>query len=147
VLIETVFDTLNAKAAIHAARRVDRRAADHALDDDHRPERAQPLGPFDRGFWASVRHARPLSIGLNCSFGAAQLRAHIAALSGIADTLIMAYPNAGLPNDLGEYDEGAADTAAQVREWASRASSTSSAAAAGPPPTISRAIARDGEGL
>ena len=69
-------------------------------------------------FWASVRHARPLSIGLNCSFGAGQLRPHIAALSAIADTLIMAYPNAGLPNDLGDYDECAATTAGQVREWA-----------------------------
>jgi 5-methyltetrahydrofolate--homocysteine methyltransferase len=68
-------------------------------------------------FWASVRHAKPVTIGLNCSFGAAQLRAHIATLSPLADTLVMAYPNAGLPNDLGEYDEAAADTAAQVREW------------------------------
>ncbi len=118
VLIETVFDTLNAKAAIHAARRVDpdlpimlsmtitdlsgRNLSGHSIES----------------FWASVRHARPLSIGLNCSFGAAQLRAHIATLSGIADTLVMAYPNAGLPNELGEYDEGPATTAAQVREWA-----------------------------
>ena len=69
-------------------------------------------------FWASVRHARPLSVGLNCSFGAAQLRPHIATLSAIADTLIMAYPNAGLPNDLGDYDECPATTSAQVREWA-----------------------------
>jgi 5-methyltetrahydrofolate--homocysteine methyltransferase len=117
VLIETVFDTLNAKAAIHAARRVDpdlpimlsmtitdlsgRNLSGHSIES----------------FWASVRHAKPVTIGLNCSFGAAQLRAHIAALSPLADTLIMAYPNAGLPNDLGEYDEAAADTAAQVREW------------------------------
>jgi 5-methyltetrahydrofolate--homocysteine methyltransferase len=118
VLIETVFDTLNAKAAIHAARRV---GADLPImlsmtitDLSGR----NLSGHSIESFWASVRHARPLSIGLNCSFGAAQLRAHIAALSGIADTLLMAYPNAGLPNDLGDYDEGAADTAAQVREWA-----------------------------
>ena len=118
VLIETVFDTLNAKAAIHAARRAapdvpvmlsmtitdlsGRNLSGHSIES----------------FWASVRHARPLSIGLNCSFGAAQLRPHISALSRIADTLIMAYPNAGLPNDLGDYDECAATTAAQVREWA-----------------------------
>jgi 5-methyltetrahydrofolate--homocysteine methyltransferase len=69
-------------------------------------------------FWASVRHAKPLTIGLNCSFGAAQLRPHLAALSAVADTLLMAYPNAGLPNELGKYDEAAAETAAQVREWA-----------------------------
>ena len=117
VLIETVFDTLNAKAAIHAARRVDpdlpimlsmtitdlsgRNLSGHSIES----------------FWASVRHARPLSIGLNCSFGAQQLRPHIAALSGIADALVMAYPNAGLPNDLGDYDEGPETTARQVREW------------------------------
>ena len=68
-------------------------------------------------FWASVRHARPVTIGLNCSFGAAQLRPHLASLAAVADTLVMAYPNAGLPNELGEYDEAAEETAAQVREW------------------------------
>jgi 5-methyltetrahydrofolate--homocysteine methyltransferase len=68
-------------------------------------------------FWATVRHAKPVTIGLNCSFGASQLRPHLVALSALADTLIMAYPNAGLPNELGEYDEAAAETAAQVREW------------------------------
>jgi 5-methyltetrahydrofolate--homocysteine methyltransferase len=122
ILIETVFDTLNAKAAVHATRAVEVRLG-----------RALPImlsmtitdlsgrnlsGHSIEAFWASVRHARPLSIGLNCSFGAEQLRAHVASLSGIADTLIMAYPNAGLPNDLGEYDEGPEATAAQVREWA-----------------------------
>ena len=69
------------------------------------------------GFWASVRHAKPLTIGLNCSFGAAQLRPHLAALARTAETLVMAYPNAGLPNELGSYDEAAEETAAQVREW------------------------------
>src|SRR5947209_8414039 len=64
------------------------------------------------------RHARPVTIGLNCSFGAAQLRPHLASLSAMADTLVMAYPNAGLPNELGEYDEAAEQTAEQVRDWA-----------------------------
>ncbi len=118
VLIETVFDTLNAKAAIHAARR----AAPHLpimLSMTITDLSGRNLsGHSIESFWASVRHARPLSIGLNCSFGAGQLRPHIAALSQIADTLIMAYPNAGLPNDLGDYDECAATTAGQVREWA-----------------------------
>jgi 5-methyltetrahydrofolate--homocysteine methyltransferase len=118
VLIETVFDTLNAKAAIHAARRVDPELPIMLSMTITDLSGRNLSGHSIESFWASVRHARPLSIGLNCSFGAAQLRAHIAALSGIADTLIMAYPNAGLPNDLGDYDEGAADTAAQVREWA-----------------------------
>ena len=59
-----------------------------------------------------------MTIGLNCSFGAEQLRPHLASLAAIADTLVMAYPNAGLPNELGEYDEAAEQTAAQVRDWA-----------------------------
>jgi 5-methyltetrahydrofolate--homocysteine methyltransferase len=121
ILIETIFDTLNAKAAIMAG-----------LEAEQALGRELPLmvsmtltdlsgrnlsGHTVEAFWASVRHARPLTIGLNCSFGAAQLRPHLAALSSIADTLVMAYPNAGLPNELGEYDEAAAETAAQVREW------------------------------
>src|ERR1051325_4148015 len=117
VLIETVFDTLNAKAAIHAARRVDP-ALPIMLSMTITDLSGRNLsGHSIEAFWASVRHARPLSIGLNCSFGAGQLRPHVTALSAIADTLIMAYPNAGFPNDLGDYDEGPAETAAQVREW------------------------------
>src|SRR3954470_13439425 len=118
VLIETVFDTLNAKAAIHAAHRVDRDLPIMLSMTITDLSGRNLSGHSIEAFWASVRHARPLSVGLNCSFGAAQLRAHVAALSGIADTLIMAYPNAGLPNDLGDYDEGPDTTAAQVREWA-----------------------------
>ena len=118
VLIETVFDTLNAKAAIHAARRAAPQLPVMISMTITDLSGRNLSGHSIESFWASVRHARPLSIGLNCSFGAAQLRAHIAALSGIADTLVMAYPNAGLPNDLGDYDECAATTAGQVREWA-----------------------------
>ena len=121
ILIETIFDTLNAKAGIMAT-----------LEAEQALGRALPLmvsmtltdlsgrnlsGHTVEAFWASVRHARPLTIGLNCSFGAAQLRPHLAALAAVADALVMAYPNAGLPNELGEYDEAAAETAAQVREW------------------------------
>jgi 5-methyltetrahydrofolate--homocysteine methyltransferase len=121
VLIETIFDTLNAKAGIVAA-----------LEAGQALGRELPLmismtltdlsgrnlsGHTVEAFWATVRHARPVTIGLNCSFGAGQLRPHLAALAATADTLVMAYPNAGLPNDLGEYDEAAAETAAQVAEW------------------------------
>jgi 5-methyltetrahydrofolate--homocysteine methyltransferase len=121
ILIETIFDTLNAKAGIKAV-----------LEAQEALGRALPLmismtltdlsgrnlsGHTVEAFWASVRHAKPVTIGLNCSFGAAQLRPHLAALAAKADTLVMAYPNAGLPNDLGEYDEAAAETAAQVAEW------------------------------
>ena len=122
ILIETVFDTLNAKAAIHATHRVEQslnRPLPIMLSMTITDLSGRNLsGHSIEAFWASVRHARPLSIGLNCSFGASQLRPHIAALAAIADTLIMAYPNAGLPNDLGEYDEGPQTTATQVRDWA-----------------------------
>ena len=117
VLIETVFDTLNAKAAVHAARRVDRSLPIMLSMTITDLSGRNLSGHSIEAFWASVRHAEPLSVGLNCSFGASQLRSHVAALSAVADTLIMAYPNAGLPNDLGEYDEGAETTAGQVRQW------------------------------
>ena len=121
VLIETVFDTLNCKAAIMAALE-----AEQALGRELPIMISMTLtdlsgrnlsGHTVEGFWASVRHAKPLTIGLNCSFGAAQLRPHLAALATKAETLIMAYPNAGLPNELGCYDEAADETAKQVREW------------------------------
>ena len=121
VLIETVFDTLNCKAAIMAVLE-----AEQALGRELPMMVSMTLtdlsgrnlsGHTVEGFWASVRHARPLTIGLNCSFGAAQLRPHLAALARAAETLVMAYPNAGLPNELGCYDEAAEETAAQVREW------------------------------
>jgi 5-methyltetrahydrofolate--homocysteine methyltransferase len=117
VLIETVFDTLNAKAAIHAAHRVDRELPIMLSMTITDLSGRNLSGHSIEAFWASVRHARPLTVGLNCSFGAAQLRAHVASLSAVADTLIMAYPNAGLPNDLGAYDECPETTAAQVRQW------------------------------
>ncbi|WP_294122995.1 homocysteine S-methyltransferase family protein [Sphingomonas sp.] len=121
VLIETVFDTLNCKAAIMAALE-----AEQALGRELPMMISMTLtdlsgrnlsGHTVEGFWASVRHAKLLTIGLNCSFGAAQLRPHLAALARTAETLVMAYPNAGLPNELGCYDEAAEETAAQVREW------------------------------
>jgi 5-methyltetrahydrofolate--homocysteine methyltransferase len=117
VLIETVFDTLNAKAAIHAARRVSSDLPIMLSMTITDLSGRNLSGHSIESFWASVRHARPVTIGLNCSFGATQLRPHIAALAPLADTLVMAYPNAGLPNDLGDYDECPATTAAQVREW------------------------------
>ena len=122
ILIETIFDTLNAKAGIMAAKEAARDAG-----------RDVPLmismtltdlsgrnlsGHTVEAFWHAVRHAKPLTVGLNCSFGATQLRPHVQALSAAADTLILAYPNAGLPNELGAYDELPEETAAFVREWA-----------------------------
>ena len=121
ILIETVFDTLNAKAAVLAVKElaVDLgREIPIMLSMTLTDLSGRNLsGHTVEAFWASVAHADPLTIGLNCSFGAAQLRPHLAALARLAPTLIMAYPNAGLPNDMGEYDEAAEETAAQVREW------------------------------
>lgn len=121
ILIETVFDTLNAKAGIMAAIEAgEARSAEVPLmlsmtltDLSGR----NLSGHTVEAFWHAVRHARPVTIGLNCSFGAQQLRPHVRTLSGIADTLIMVYPNAGLPNDLGQYDELPHETAALVGEW------------------------------
>ncbi|MDR6834435.1 MULTISPECIES: homocysteine S-methyltransferase family protein [unclassified Sphingopyxis] len=122
ILIETIFDTLNAKAGIAAT-----------LEAEATVGRELPLmismtltdlsgrnlsGHTVEAFWYAVRHAKPLTIGLNCSFGAAQLRPHVKVLSDIADALVMVYPNAGLPNELGEYDEMPDTTAGLVREWA-----------------------------
>jgi 5-methyltetrahydrofolate--homocysteine methyltransferase len=122
ILIETVFDTLNAKAGIMAVLE-----AQDALGRDIPMMISMTLtdlsgrnlsGHTVEAFWYAVRHAKPVTIGLNCSFGASQLRPHVKVLSAIADTLIMVYPNAGLPNDLGEYDELPHETAALVKEWA-----------------------------
>ncbi len=122
ILIETVFDTLNAKAGIMAAIE-----AGDDLGRDVPIMLSMTLtdlsgrnlsGHTVEAFWHAVRHAKPITIGLNCSFGAEQLRPHVKTLAGIADTLIMIYPNAGLPNELGEYDEMPATTAGLVGEWA-----------------------------
>jgi 5-methyltetrahydrofolate--homocysteine methyltransferase len=122
ILIETVFDTLNAKAAIMSVLE-----AQADLGRDIPIMISMTLtdlsgrnlsGHTVEAFWYAVKHARPVTIGLNCSFGAEQLRPHVKLLSSIAETLIMVYPNAGLPNELGEYDELPAETAALVGEWA-----------------------------
>jgi len=122
ILIETVFDTLNAKAGIMAALE-----AGWDLGRDLPIMLSMTLtdlsgrnlsGHTVEAFWHAVRHAKPVTIGLNCSFGAEQLRPHVKTLSEICDTLVMVYPNAGLPNELGAYDEAPATTAGLVREWA-----------------------------
>jgi 5-methyltetrahydrofolate--homocysteine methyltransferase len=122
ILIETIFDTLNAKAGIMAVKE-----AAAALGRDVPLMISMTLtdlsgrnlsGHTVEAFWHAVRHADPVTVGLNCSFGAKQLRPHVQALAGLADTLIMAYPNAGLPNELGEYDERPDETAGLLKEWA-----------------------------
>src|SRR6266700_7498269 len=110
LLIETIFDTLNAKAAIFA---IMDECATRGIDvpvmiSGTITDRSGRLlsGQTPEAFWSSVRHAAPLSIGLNCALGAKEMRAHIAEIARIADTFVCAYPNAGLPNEFGGYDEG-----------------------------------------
>ena len=123
LLIETIFDTLNAKAAIFAIKKYFRDTKKPALpimisgtitDASGRTLSGQTL----EAFYTSVAHARPLSVGLNCALGAAEMRPHIAELSKIASCYTSAYPNAGLPNSMGVYEEEPEETAHFLEEWA-----------------------------
>ncbi|MBE3640167.1 methionine synthase [Mangrovicoccus algicola] len=122
LLIETIFDTLNAKAAIFACEEVFEEIGMRLpvmISGTITDLSGRTLsGQTPTAFWHSVRHAAPLTIGLNCALGAAAMRAHVDELSTVADTLICAYPNAGLPNEMGEYDETPEQMAAQVAEFA-----------------------------
>ena len=122
ILIETIFDTLNAKAAIFAAEEV---FAENGLrlpvmiSGTITDRSGRTLsGQTPTAFWYSVRHARPLTIGLNCALGAEAMRPHMAEIAGVADTLTCAYPNAGLPNEMGQYDETPEDMARQLEGFA-----------------------------
>jgi len=136
LLIETIFDTLNAKAAIFAIKKYFRDVKDAAkvspagrdlegtdlpimisgtiTDASGRTLSGQTL----EAFYTSVIHAKPLSIGLNCALGAKEMRPHIEELAQIASCYVSAYPNAGLPNAMGEYDEQPEDTAHYIEDWA-----------------------------
>src|SRR5262245_15734942 len=109
LLIETIFDTLNAKAAICAIMDATeaRGVRLPVMISGTITDRSGRLlsGQTPAAFWSSVRHAAPFSIGLNCALGAKEMRAHIAEIGRVADTLVCAYPNAGLPNEFGRYDE------------------------------------------
>ncbi|SEB76570.1 methionine synthase (B12-dependent) [Nitratireductor aquibiodomus] len=122
VLIETIFDTLNAKAAIFACEEIFAERGIRLpvmISGTITDLSGRTLsGQTPTAFWHSVRHAKPVTIGLNCALGAAAMRPHLAELSGVADTLICAYPNAGLPNAFGQYDESPETMAAQVQEFA-----------------------------
>lgn len=122
LILETIFDTLNTKAAIHAI-----------LDLEEKTGRKIPLivsgtitdnsgrtlsGQTVEAFWISIAHARPLAVGLNCALGAKEMRPHLQDLGNIADTYISAYPNAGLPNEMGEYDQGPEEMKRYIRDFA-----------------------------
>jgi len=151
ILIETVFDTLNCKAGIMAVLELEQdlgREVPLMLSMTLTDLSGRNLsGHTVEAFWHAVRHARPATIGLNCSFGASQLRPHVRLLSQIADTLVMAYPNAGLPNELGEYDELPETTACLVREWAEAGQVNILGGCCGNTPAHIAAMARAIEGL
>jgi len=122
ILIETIFDTLNAKAAIFACTEIFAEKAvtlPVMISGTITDLSGRTLsGQTPTAFWHSVRHARPFTIGLNCALGANAMRAHLAELSDAADTLVCAYPNAGLPNEFGQYDESPEAMAAQIEGFA-----------------------------
>ncbi len=130
LLIETIFDTLNAKAAIYAINQFFRQ---HPMQGEGYRNGALPVmisgtitdasgrtlsGQTLEAFYISVKHANPISIGLNCALGAQEMRGHIEELSAIAACYTSSYPNAGLPNTMGEYDEQPHQTAHFIEEWA-----------------------------
>ncbi len=122
VLIETVFDTLNAKAAIFATEEIFEEMGVRLpvmISGTITDLSGRTLsGQTPTAFWHSVRHADPFTIGLNCALGANAMRAHLAEISSVADTYLCAYPNAGLPNEFGQYDESPDEMAAQIEGFA-----------------------------
>lgn len=122
LIIETIFDTLNAKAAIFAVETLfeerDRRWPVIVSGTITDASGRTLSGQVTEAFWNSMRHARPLAVGLNCALGAREMRPYLAEISRIADTFVSVYPNAGLPNAFGEYDEAAAETASIIEEFA-----------------------------
>ncbi len=150
-LIETITDTLNCKAAIKAIMDLE--------DEGYEPLPIWISGTItDRSgrtlsgqtveaFWNSVRHAKPFAIGLNCALGADLMRPYIAELARVADTLVAAYPNAGLPNAFGQYDEEPHQTACMLEEWATSGIVNILGGCCGTTPDHIRHVADDVRGL
>ena len=122
ILIETIFDTLNAKAAIAAAEdamRAKQNEVPLVISGTITDASGRTLsGQTSEAFWTSIAHARPLAVGFNCALGAAQLRPYVGRLSRFADTFVSVHPNAGLPNEFGDYDQSPEDMAAAIGEFA-----------------------------
>ena len=122
LLVETIFDTLNAKAALYAiSELLEERGIDiPVMVSGTITDKSGRLlsGQMPEAFWNSVRHSKPITIGFNCALGAEDLRAHIADIGRVADTLVCAYPNAGLPNEFGQYDESPEFMARLIGEFA-----------------------------
>ena len=151
LLVETIFDTLNAKAAIYAieeafaetGKRLPAMISGTITDLSGRTL----SGQTPQAFWNSIAHARPFSVGLNCALGAREMRAHLAEISRVADTLVCAYPNAGLPNEFGLYDESPEYMASLIREFAESGLVNVVGGCCGTTPDHIAAIAKAVEGL
>ena len=146
LIVETIFDTLNAKAAFYAIKRLfDRRAAlvPVMVSGTITDASGRTLsGQTAEAFLHAVRHVEPISIGFNCALGARQLRGFVAELASKSDCYVSAYPNAGLPNELGEYEDSPANMARQLHEWAESGLVNLVGGCCGTGPDHIRAIAR-----
>lgn len=151
LIVETIFDTLNAKAALFAIEelfdelgyKLPVMISGTLTDASGRTLSGQTA----EAFWNSVRHVNPFSVGLNCALGADLMRPHMAALSQVADVRVSSYPNAGLPNEMGGYDETPSDMAAALREWAESGLINIVGGCCGTTPDHIRVIAKAVEGV
>ena len=150
-IIETITDTLNCKAAIKAIRDLEAEGMDELpiwISGTITDRSGRTLsGQTVEAFWNSVRHAKPFAIGFNCALGADLMRPHIADISRVSDTLVSAHPNAGLPNEMGTYDETPEQTAAHIEEWAKSGMLNIVGGCCGTTPDHIRAIAKAVEGV
>ena len=150
ILFETIFDTLNAKAGMVAAEEAFKEKGVRLpimISGTITDLSGRTLsGQTPTAFWYSVRHGKPVTIGLNCALGAKEMRAHIDELSRVADTLVCAYPNAGLPNEFGEYDESPEAMASQLGEFAGAGLVNIVGGCCGTTPDHIRAIAKAVDG-
>lgn len=149
--VETIFDTLNAKAALFGIAELGDELgfeipvmiSGTITDLSGRNLSGQTM----EAFWYSIRHANPFAAGVNCSFGARDLRPALADIARLADTLVVAFPNAGLPNEMGEYDETPEETAAFIAEWARDGLVNIVGGCCGTTPAHIKAIAEAVEGI
>ena len=151
ILIETIFDTLNAKAAIFAVKTVfdeDKVELPIMLSGTITDQSGRTLtGQVTEAFYNSLRHAKPVSIGLNCALGPDDLRQYVAELSRVSEQAVSAHPNAGLPNELGEYDLTPEEMAEHIREWAENGFLNIVGGCCGSSPEHINAIARSVDGI
>lgn len=145
ILVETIFDTLNAKAALFAIEDVFESVGDQLpvmISGTITDQSGRTLsGQTAEAFWNSVRHVAPFTIGLNCALGAEQLRPYVSEISRVADTFVCTYPNAGLPNEFGEYDQSPEEMAALIGAWANDGLVNAVGGCCGTTPDHIRAIA------